>query len=249
MVNRKTIIKLLIFNAALFLINIAVFSNAFLKVSIFGESILETIIGLIVIVGSVFLFIFINLRIIKGPTPKIDPTVTVEKITDLDSCRSTISHLKYSGTFAAKLDEVLEQIEKMQKKKGLISDILRQKFADTEMSYGKFLGIVESAEKIMCVNIKSMLNKICAFDEEEYNEIKNNKSQLNQSIATQKMEIYNEYIDFVNQAVVGNEEILLRLDKLLLEISKFNSLSAGELENMEAMHELDDLIRDTKWYK
>jgi hypothetical protein len=248
-VKRSTIIKLVIFNIALFIVNIAVFSNAFLKVRLFGDSLLETLIGIAVILCSVFLFIFINMRLIWGRPAKIDPTQTVDKITDLDSCHNTIVHLNYSGTFSAKLDEVLEQIQKMQKKKGLIKDILLQKFSDTEMSYGKFAGNVDSAEKIMCVNIKSMLNKICAFDEEEYNEIKNGKSDLRQSIAVQKMEIYNEYIDFVNQAVDGNDEILLRLDKLLLEISKFNTLNAGELENMEAMHALDDLIRDTKWYK
>jgi len=137
----------------------------------------------------------------------------------------------------------------MQKKKVLIKDILLQKFSDNEMSYGKFAVTVDSAEKVMCANIKSILNKICAFDEEEYNEIKYGKSSLRQSIANEKMAIYNEYIEFIAQAVDGNEEILLRLDKLLLEISKFNTISSSELENLGAMRELDDLIRDTKWYR
>ncbi len=247
--RRHVVIKLIAFNLALILVNIAVFSNAFFKVQVFGGSILETLIGLVVIIGSVFLFIYVNYRIIKGRAPKIDPTLTADKITDLNSCRDTINRLKYSGTFSAKLEEVSEQISKMEKKKDLIKDILLQKFSDTEMSYGKFTGVVDSAEKVMCLNIKSMLNKICAFDEEEYNEIKTGKSELDKNIAAQKMGIYNEYIDYVNRSVVGNEEILLRLDKLLLEISKFNSLSNGELETMEALQELDNLIRDTKWYK
>jgi len=247
--SRTTIKKLLAFNLCIIIVNVAVFSNAFLKLRIFSGSLLETLIGAAVILCSVFLFLFVNMRLINARAPKIDPALTVKKITDLDSCKSTIAQLDYTGTFSDKLEEVLEQIQKMQKKKGLIKDILLQKFSDNEMSYGKFTVTVDSAEKAMCDNIKSILNKISAFDEEEYNEIKHGKSSLRQSIATEKMSIYNEYIDFVAQAVDGNEEILLRLDKLLLEISKFNTISSSELENMVAMRELDDLIRDTKWYR
>jgi hypothetical protein len=247
--NRTVIRKMAVFNLVIAVVNIAVFSNAFFKVKLLGGSLIETLIGTAVILGSILLFLFVNYRFISAGAPKIDPALTVKKITDLESCKNTIEHLDYSGTFSDKLEEVLEQIQKMQKKKGLIKDNLLQKFSDNEMSYGKFLGIVDNAEKIMCTNVKSMLNKICAFDEEEYNEIKRGKSNLRQSIAVEKMEIYNEYIEFVAQAVDGNEEILLRLDKLLLEISKFNSISASELDSMDALRELDDLIRDTKWYK
>lgn len=247
--NRTAIKKLIVFNLVIVAVNIAVFSNAFFKVRLFGGSLFESLIGAAVILCSIFLFLFVNFRLINARASKIDPALTVKKITDLDSCKNTIMHLDYAGTFLVKLEDVLEQIEKMQKKKGLIKDILLQKFSDNEMSYGKFAATIDSAEKIMCANIKSILNRICAFDEDEYNEIKHGKSSLRQSIATEKMAIYNEYIDFVAQAVDGNEEILLRLDKLLLEISKFNSISIGELENMDAMRELDDLIRDTKWYR
>lgn len=247
--NRNIIKKLIIFNLLILAINVAVFSNAFLKVRLFGDSILETLVGLAVIICSVFVFLFVNFRLVNGRTSKIDHEMTLQNITDLESCKNTIVRLGYSGTFSRKLEEVLEQIQKQQKKKGLIIDILHQKFSDAEMSYGKFTGIVESAEQIMCANIKSTLNKICAFDEDEYNEMKEGRSNLRQSIATEKMAIYNEYISFVDKAVDGNDEILLRLDKLLLELSEFNSMRPEDLENMDAIRELDNLIRDAKWYK
>ncbi len=247
--SRAAIRKLIIFNIIIFAVNIVVFSNAFLKVRLFADSTLETIVGIAVILGSVFFFFAINLRLIRPRPPVIDPATTVEKITDLESCYQTIAHLDYSGTFSEKLEEVSAQIKKTQKKEDLINDILLQKFSATELSYGKFTGVVQGAEKIMVANIKSMLNKICAFDDEEYTEIMRNKSSLRANIAKQKLDIYKEYIDYVDQAVYGNEEILLRLDKLLLEISKFNSLSISELESMPALGELDALIRDSKWYK
>lgn len=247
--NKGSITKLLLFNAALLAVNVVVFSNAFLKIRLFNGTAIESAIGITVAVMSVVLFFYVNLLIINAPSKKIDPKLTIAKINSLESCYVTIERMGYSGTFSQKMSEILEQIQKMQKKKELIKDILLQKFSDTEMSYQKFKAIVDSTENIMCLNIKSIINRICAFDEEEYNEIVKGKSRLHANIAEQKIEIYKQYIDFVEKAVEDNDEILLRLDKLLLEISKFNSIDAGELENMVAMKELDSLITDTKWYK
>jgi hypothetical protein len=247
--SKRTLIRLLIFNSALVAVNVVLFSNAFLKLRVFGGEALETAFGITVVLMSVVLFFYVNMRIVNAPTKKIDPKLTIDRINSLESCHDTISRMEYSGTFSPKIDDMLEQIQKMQKKRDLIRDILLQKFNDTEMSYQKFKGIVDSAESVMCLNIKSIINRIYAFDEDEYGELTSGRTNLSKNIASQKLAIYKEYIEFVDQAVEDNEEILLKLDKLLLEISKFNSIDAGELENMEAMKELDSLISDTKWYR
>ena len=247
--SQSTIRKLILFNLLLLVGNVGVFSNAFLKIQLFGSSLQETLIGGGVILVSAVLFFVVNMRLINGQAPKINPAKTVEKITDLDSCDETIARLGYDGLFAEQLRTVLDQIDKIKKKRELIRENLLLKFTEQELSYSKFTGIVDQAEKVMVVNIRSMLSRIAAFDEEEYNQIKRGKSTLRQSIATQKMDIYNGYIDFVSRSVDGNEEILLRLDRLLFEIANLNSLDVGELEKMEAIRELDTLIRDSKWYK
>jgi hypothetical protein len=247
--RKGTFSKLALFNAVLLLANVVVFSNAFLKVRLINGSVLESAIGIAFIIICIALFFYVNLLIINAPAKKIDPKLTIDKVNSLESCAATISHMGYSGTFSQKMNEILQQIQEMQKKRDLIKDILLHKFSDTEMSYQKFKSIVDSTENIMCVNIKSIINRIFAFDEDEYNAIINKKSRLSKNIADQKMEIYKQYIDFVQKAVEDNDEILLKLDKLLLEISKFNSIDAGELDNMAAMKELDSLITDTKWYR
>ncbi|MBC7960888.1 MAG: hypothetical protein H7X94_13595, partial [Vallitaleaceae bacterium] len=106
-------------------------------------------------------------------------------------------------------------------------------------------------ENVFYTNIKSILNRLYAFDEEDYNRMRNINEQKNFSteFIQTKMGIYNEYIVFVKEAIEDNEQILLKLDKLLLEISKFNSLEDGEIENMSAMKEIDELIGKTKFYK
>ena len=95
------------------------------------------------------------------------------------------------------------------------------------------------------------LNKLNAFDEKDYNRIKKDGAQKKFTLEfiQSKMSIYNEYILFVKEATEDNEQIILKLDKILLEISKLNSLEDGEIETMGAMKEIDELIDKTKLYK
>ena len=69
--------------------------------------------------------------------------------------------------------------------------------------------------------IRSIINKLNAFDEEDYNFIKKqrNAGAFSEEIMEEKFKVYNEYIRFVKEATEDNEQILLKLDKLLLEIS------------------------------
>lgn len=247
--GKGTVAKLALFNGALLACNVAVFSNAFLKVRLTGGGPLESAVGFAVIAVSVVSFFYVNMLILASPARKLGPAIAEAKLDSLEACRETLARMGYSGTFSPKIAAIQEQIESMQKKRGLIDDILLQKFAATEMSYQRFKGVVGSAERILCANIKSILNRMFAFDEEEYQALARGKSRLRQGLASQKLAIYKEYIDFVDHAVEDNDEILLRLDKLLLEISKFNSMDAGALEETEAVKELDRLIADTKWYK
>jgi hypothetical protein len=65
----------------------------------------------------------------------------------------------------------------------------------------------------------------------------------------EKFEVYSEYITFVKAATEDNEQILLKLDKLLLEISDLNCIEGGQLEQMAGMIEIDNLIKQAKNYK
>jgi hypothetical protein len=72
---------------------------------------------------------------------------------------------------------------------------------------------------------------------------------FSEEIMEEKFNVYNEYIRFVKEATEDNEQILLKLDKLLLEISGLNCIESGELEQMAGMIEIDNLIKQAKYYK
>jgi hypothetical protein len=70
-----------------------------------------------------------------------------------------------------------------------------------------------------------------------------------EDVPQEKLEIYNDYIDFVNTATQTNEDILLKMDKMLLEISRYNSMEDGDIQKLPAIIEMDELIRNAKLYK
>ena len=240
---------MIMLNAVIALVNIILFSNTLIKFDFFGENIMLTAFGITVILMSVIVFIYGNYALLHDKQGEI--LLRQEDIKTLDDCAVSISQAKGKPVFARNLETVTGQIKRFQKKKATIKDILLQKFSDTEMSYSSFQGTIMELEEVMRLNIKSMLNRISAFDDEEYDHIiKQNNFPGSRSQSMQsRLEIYNEYIRFVEQAVEDNEQIILKLDKLLLEISKFNSIESGEVSNMSAMKEIDELIQNAKWYK
>ena len=46
-----------------------------------------------------------------------------------------------------------------------------------------------------------------------------------------------------------NENILTKLDGLLLEVSKLDDINEEDLENMAAIQEINNLIAQTRYYK
>ena len=96
--------------------------------------------------------------------------------------------------------------------------------------------------------MRSILNKIAAFDVEEYEYLQKRGFPQNE-VSDEKMQIYNEYLDFVKNATATNEEILLKLDKMLFEVSRYNSLESGDINNLPALTAMDELIKNANLYK
>lgn len=245
--NSKKILQLLALNISIAVVNLALFSKGMVGIS-FGESSVALVaLGVTSIFMSVVVFFYGNYRLV------LTKPIKIERLT-LNSRDDLVEALKMANgkkTFQREMNLFLEQMERFLHKEETIHQVLLQKFDQTEMSFQKFDSTINAVEEVFYMNIRSVLNRLAAFDEDDYRYIQTQqaKRSLSQEVITTKMNIYNEYIQFVKQATHENESILLKLDRLLLEISKFSSLSAEELENMSAMKEIDALIDTTKYYK
>lgn len=243
----KKIILSLELNIVIVILNIIIFSPGIIGVNIDFNNIFQTSIGITVIVMSVIIFIVGNYKILIEENDDIG-------IFNLDNYEDYIEALKDNSNkkiFYKDIDSLLDQIERINKKQEKIDDILLQKFTANEISYTKFKKTISEVVDIFYLNIKSVINKINIFDQEEYDKLKKDikSGKISGNIVKEKNDMYEEYITFVKDSVEDNEEILLKLDKVLLELSKFNSLDDGELENMNAMNEVDELISKINLYK
>ncbi len=203
--------------------------------------------------GSAFIFlsgaglVYGNYRLLTAPENAI-PANKIMTVEDYVEALNTHRGLK---TFEKTVDLLLDQIVRLQKKNKTIRDILLQNFSASELSYKKFDVVIAEVENIFFMNVRSIINKLNAFDEEDYNFIrkKYEDGAFSQQFMEEKFRVYDEYISFVKAATEDNEQILLKLDKLLLEISGLNCIESGQIDQMAGMIEIDNLIKQAKYYK
>ena len=243
----KKIISLLELNIVIVILNIIIFSPGLIGINIDFINIFQTSIGITIIIMSVIIFIMGNYKILIEEKDDVN-------IFKLDNYEDYIEALKDNSSkriFSKYIDSLLDQIERINKKQEKIDDILLQKFNTSEISYTKFKKTISEVVDVFYLNIKSVIKKINIFDQEENEKVKKDikRGKISGNIAEEKNDMYEEYITFVKDSVEDNEEILLKLDKVLLELSKFNSLDDGELENMNAIKDVDELISKINLYK
>ena len=244
--NRKKRIKILILNLGIAAANIITFSPVLLGLELAGSGALETALGSTIIFLSGAGLIYGNYKLLV-----LEKVIPPNKNSTVEDYIEALNMHRGLKTFEVTVDLLLDQIERLQKKNKTIRNIILQIFSASEISYRKFDAVIAEVEKIFFMNIRSILNKMNAFDEDDYNFIrkKYEAGAFSQQFMEEKFKVYDEYIAFVKAATEDNEQILLKLDKLLLEISGLNSIESGQLEQMAGMVEIDNLIKQAKYYK
>ena len=244
--NPKKKRQLFLLNGAIVVINILLFSKAFVGMDLFKGTALSISAAWTAVLLSAIVFLRGNNRIL---TTKEPPRLLAQNISSLNDCVAALRvALRHGDAFDENIQKNIEQIERFKRKSDTIKNILLQKFSADEMSFQKFDGVLLDVENVICMNVRSILNKITAFDITEYEALRRTGFQSDE-LSQQKMAIFNDYIDFVHSATMTNESILLKLDKMLLEISRYNSIEGGDVQRLPAMMEMDELIHNAKLYK
>ena len=94
-----------------------------------------------------------------------------------------------------------------------------------------------------------MIKRIDIFDTKDYLNIYRSSTGMSVAAKKERMRIYTEHIDYVHKLVDSNENIISKLDGLLLELTKLDDFSEESLNNNPAINELTALIDQTKFYK
>ena len=244
--EREKWFRLLSLNLGIAAANIIVFSPGLIGLEL-GASALAAASGSTIIFLSGAGLFYGNYKLLSEP----EKSIPISQISTAEGYIEALNDQRELKTFEKSIELLLDQIERLQKKNKTIREILLQIFSASEIAYKKFDAVIAEVEKIFFMNIRSVLNKLNAFDEDDYNFVRSRQEAgaFSEQFMEEKLEVYYEYIKFVNAATEDNEQILLKLDKLLLEISGLNSIESGELEQMAGMIEIDNLIKQAKYYK
>lgn len=243
--SQKQIIKLVFLNLGIVLFNIVVFSEGMLNLWE-SESLIVRALCITIVVVSLLVFCYGNYRIIfKGNKTQIYRKEEFAKPEDyLDVLKDSEKR-----TFEDETDHMEKCIEKMMKKTEVLNVILLQYFTEGEMAYQQFQNAIRGASEIFYDNVKKMINRMNLFDEEDYRSALRGTSGKASESAARILEICKEHIDYVHSTIDMNEDILLKLDGLILDISKLDDIDSGTLEELPAIQEINSLIEHTKYYK
>ena len=241
----KKMFKLILLNSLIIMANIGVFSKAFLGLSLSTGTALSMTSAWFTIIASLFSFTYFNRKLLVSYNAY---SLADKNVASLDDCVGVFEEaIDHGDVFDENILKNLEQLKRFKRKRDTIRKIILQRFSPEELTYQKFESVLDGVENIMYLNMRSILNKIAAFDVEEYEELQR-KGFPKDKVSGEKMKIYNEFLSFVENATETNEDILLKLDKMLLEVSKYNSLEDGDVKKLPAIVEIDELIKNAKLY-
>lgn len=228
------------------LLNVIVLSPGMIGISISKGNPFETAFGITFLLASI-------LGLTYGSYVLFFKTLVLPPIKQLktpEDYAEGLSRFKRVSPFERDISFALGQLERIKKKIDTLLNVLNQRFDPSEMSYKKFNSVTSEVENLFYLNVRSLLNRLHVFDESEFECVMDQQStRFSSQMRQEKVKVFNEYISFVKNSIDSNEEILLKLDKLILEISRLDSFEPGDIENMTCMQEIDSLIKQTKLYK
>lgn len=237
------LVGLIVFIAIL---NVVVFSPGLIGIQLINSSPFQTAFGVSFIIANLLVLLFSMFQLYFKPVEE----KTIKKLKTNEDFVLALGTYKNSHVFKEDIITSLEQIERMKKKKSIFYHLLSDRFSPTEITYNKFASVVDEVETLFYLTIRNILNKISTFDESEYKKLKGKDGlRYSKPLLQEKINLYNEYFNFVKKAIEMNEEILVNIDKLILEISRLDEIGIDEIEKMECMKEIDTLIKQTKYYR
>lgn len=238
-------LKLLGLVFVLAIIDIVLLSPRFLDVAIGGTA-LQTALGITILIASVIVLVYFIHNFFFKP-------VEYKPITQLQSDEDYVGALtrfQDSKVLKGNITIILKQIVQLKKKKETLKKLLNDRFSPTELSYQRFNSVITEVEKVFYLNLRNVLNKLYVFDETEYKSIiEKDTTRYSRQVLEEKSQLYNSYLNFVTKSKDINDEIILNLEKLVVEISNLDSFELTDIEKMDCMKEIDALIEQTKYYK
>lgn len=236
---------------AVIVINIVVLSPSMLGIDITSDSIFEKSIGLTTLILSAVAVFYVSYLYLFGRPGENGKLLIREEEVPEENFQEHLARYRRHKLFPMEVTIALDQVSRMKEKKDALLELLSQRFEKNELSYNRFLGVIVDVEKLFNMNIRGLISKLHGSEISKLDRIDTRQAQqmFSGKVMQQKQQLFTEYANYVKGYVSSNEEILTKLDRLLLETSLLNSTDYRELDEMPCMQEINLLIEQTKYYK
>lgn len=157
----------------------------------------------------------------------------------------TLSTIKRTSpkVFQKEIKELYEQGLRLQHKTNQLDTALQDYFGGSRLSYAKFATSINGGIEAFQANVTAILARMDSFDVLGYEELFKRHLEY-----TSAMDPYQDSFAFIHQTLQNNEAILTRFDRLLVEVQALSN-PVSNLENSEALQDLNTLIDQTKRYQ
>jgi hypothetical protein len=159
-----------------------------------------------------------------------------------------ITDSKSTDFFVKNLEMIAVHLPEFQKRVESIKDIVCRRFGENTISYNEFISPVESLYLHSLDLVNDLIEKLYIFDEDKYSlKISELRKENRFDEVAEYEEVLQHYMQYVKDIIASFEKTVLRLDKLILEISKLNDEQLRR--QVEIISDLDKVIANTKLYK
>lgn len=241
--NRNQIKKLFVFNVGLIALELIVFSDQALGLSITGESTIQAALGITIIIMSIGIFLYGNYSLLT--TPKVQTAYILEELREPKEYIEALESYRYKQALSEQIDFAVGQIHRLKRKKESLDAVLFQNYKENVDDIDGLKRVVDDTNSLLFENVKKILSRMSIFDDQEYMRLRNTMSQS--QVLSSRIQIYNQHISYIKALLDQNESILLEFDNLLIEVSKLGEQRDEESE--EELSSLRDIVTALKQFK
>lgn len=188
----------------------------------------------------------------RGSLEPVGSRVTSDGIKDVDTALDAFETYKRENTSTKEVRELIDRgisaLNSFRKQYKSVRKVLSERHESWSEPYHKFMASVDNSSDKMVVLAKNLIIRYESFDEEDYfNKIARFKETGKDESAEKFQNINNEYLKYAEEAISAMEDISIKLDSLVLELTKIAGNESSDLE--AALESLDILISETDAYR
>lgn len=177
---------------------------------------------------------------LKDPDVKLlEPT----KIMDDDEVIPVLEEYRDTPYVGELAEETLEQIHSAARKRKRLRKVIAVQFSEGSLSWDKFCGLVDTAERTILRNSALIANGIQTFDREGYSRAKRSGDARSEQI-----QLYDKSVASIQEIIDANDRVLLEMAKLEMELTQLEADDTRE-EATATIEELQGLIEETRYYR